>query len=272
MAAQVGGSDAKAVAKELKRLQRFTDPPSVYGSYRELDGRFSEGGLVKIPGKDAKPEEVAAFNKAMGVPEKPEEYLGALALPGGKVLGDADKPIAESFAKAMHPLGLTPAQMSGAVAWRFEELEREAAAQFEADQTFRSESEGALKKDWGAAFDANTRSITSLFASAPGGADAAKEDGLMARVLGGRTTDGRVIGDDPDVVRWFAALAREINPAATLVPATGGDSMKSIEAEIADIEKLMRTDRGAYFKDQAKQDRYRELIAARDKIKGRQAA
>ena len=37
--------------------------------------------------------------------------------------------------------------------------------------------------------------------------------------MGGRTADGYRVGDDPHVLRWLAGLAREMNPAATLLPA-----------------------------------------------------
>ena len=36
--------------------------------------RAKTDGMVKIPGEKATPEEIAAFHKALGVPEKPEEY------------------------------------------------------------------------------------------------------------------------------------------------------------------------------------------------------
>ena len=52
-----GGEDKKAVAKELRRLQRFADPAAVYGTARALESRLSEGGLVKIPGRNASAEE-----------------------------------------------------------------------------------------------------------------------------------------------------------------------------------------------------------------------
>lgn len=39
---------------------------------KQLVGKKSEG--VRIPGPDAKPEEIAAFNKALGIPDKPDGY------------------------------------------------------------------------------------------------------------------------------------------------------------------------------------------------------
>lgn len=272
MAAHVGGADEKAVAKELKRLQRLTDPNALYSSYRELDGRFSEGGLIKLPGKDAKPEDVQAFHKAMGVPEKPDDYIGKLKLGDGQVLGDDDKPIFEAIAKPAHAAGVTPAQLSAVTAAFLAQREEQAAKQFQDDETFRGESMKKLSELWGESRKANIAAISTLFAEAPGGSNPDAEGGLMNRVLGGRTSDGRVIGDDPDIVAWLAQMARLVNPAATLIPSGSGPNAKSIDDEIADIETFMHTNRADYFKDDAKQARYRDLIAARDTIRARKAA
>lgn len=266
MASQVGGKDEKAVAKELKRLQRLTDPAALYGSYRELDSKFSEGGLVKVPGAKATDDERAAFNKALGVPERPEDYLTKLQLGDGKVLGDLDKPIAESFAKAMHPLGLTPAQMSAAVAWRLDEAEREASAQYDADESYRADAEGDLKERWGPAMDANIRAIQTVFTNAPGGADPANQEGLMARLLGGRTADGRIIGDDPDITAWLAGLALEIDPRSTLVP---GDTGSAQMGRLEEIRALRRSDPDKYNADKKMQAEELELIGVELKMKNR---
>ena len=88
--------------------------------------------------------------------------------------------------------------------------------------------------------------------------------------MSARLPDGTALFNNPDVVRGFISMAREINPAGVVVPAGGGDPVKSVNEEIAEIEKIMGTK--AYIKDEAKQARYRELIDARDKLQARKAA
>ena len=64
-------------------------------------------GYVKVPGADAKPEDVAAFHKALGVPEDPAGYgLDKLELPEG-VEFDAER--AAALAPIMQKMGITPA-------------------------------------------------------------------------------------------------------------------------------------------------------------------
>jgi hypothetical protein len=268
LAEHISAGDKKLYAKELKRLERIADPAGVYGMYREAEGKLTSGGLIKKPGKDAKPEEVKEYQKALGWTEKPEEMLAEIKLENGAVLGEADKPVLGGFLQAVH--GATTAQefVSKATNWYFAGLEEQAAAMDEADDTFRREAETALKDEYGAAFKRKANGIASLFAIAPGGADIKNEGSLYARLMGGRTADGRIIGNDPDMVRFLVALTGEINPAATVVE-DGNQSGMSIDAEIKQIEGRMKDDRRAYYKDEAAQSRYRELITAREKIRAR---
>jgi len=268
LAEHYAAGDKKAYDKELRRLQRITDPTAVYGNYRELDNRLNGGGLVKIPGKGATEDELAAYHKALGVPEKPEDYLKDIKLDNGVVIGDADKPIVDGFTQAVHKSGATPAVVNAALNWYYKHQEEQAAAMDERDDAHRRESETALKEEWGAAFKRRTNSLGTLFSSAPGGTDLKNEGSLYARLLGGRMADGSVIGNDPDMLRWLDAMRNEINPAATVVE-DGNQSGLTIDAEIKAIETRMRTDRAAYFKDEGAQARYRDLITARDKIRAR---
>jgi hypothetical protein len=269
-AEHASAGDKKAYKKELARLQRITDPAGVYGMYRELEGRFTGGGLVKVPAKDAKPEEVKAFHAALGVPEKPEGYMEHIKLESGAVIGEADKPMLTSFTEALHKAGAPPAAVNATVNWYYQRQEQLAAEIDEADEAFRRESEAALKEEWGAAFRRHTNVIGSLFATASGGADPKNPKSDYARLMGGRTSDGKVIGDDPNMVRLFSNLAREINPAATVVEDGASRGGKGIDDEIKEIEGIMRTDRRRYDRDYA--NRYGELLAAREKIQARQRA
>lgn len=268
IAEHYAAGDKKAEAKELRRLERVKDIKSLWGLYRELEGKFTSGGLIKKPGKDAKPEEIAEFHKAMGVPEKPEDYFKDIKLENGAVIGEADKPIVDIFATAMHKAGATPAVMNAMLNTYYAHQESQAAAMDEADDEFRRESERALKDEYGASFKRMTNAIGPLFSTAPGGADVKNDGSLYARLMGGRTADGRIIGNDPDIVRWLVSLAQDVNPAATVVE-DGNQSGLTIDAEIRKIEDRMRTDSRGYYKDEPMQARYRELLTAREKIRAR---
>ncbi len=267
IAEHYAAGDKRAEAKELRRLERVKDIKSLWGLYRELEGKFTGGGLIKKPGKDAKPEEIAEYHKALGVPEKPEDYFKDIKLANGAVIGEADRAIADGFAAAVHKSGATPAMVSAALDWYYAEQETKAAELDEADDAFRRESERALKDELGPAYRRTTAAIGTLFATAPGGVDVKNENSLYARLMAGRTADNKVIGNDPDIVRWLASLAHEVNPAATVVE-DGNQTGLTIDQELKQIADLRKSDRKKYYSEPV-QRREAELISAREKIRAK---
>jgi hypothetical protein len=269
IAEHYAAGDKKAEAKELRRLERVKDIKSLWGMYRELESRFDGGGLIKKPGKDAKPEEIADYHKALGVPEKPEDYFKEIKLDNGAVIGEADKPLVDGFAAAVHKSGATPQFVNAALNWYYDNQMEQAAALDEADDSFRRENERALRDELGPAkFKNIPNHVALLFKTAPGGMDLENPNALMTRLLGGRTADGRIIGNDADITRWLVDAARELYPRQTAV-GDGNQSGMGMDDEIAQIEGRMKNDRQAYYKDEKAQARYRELIDIRSKIRAR---
>lgn len=272
LATHYAAGDKKAYAKELKRLERLgiERPEQVYGLYRDLDNRLNGGGLIKVPGKDAKPEDITEFHKALGVPEKPEGYIEHIKLENGAVIGEADKPVLNSFTEALHKAGAPPSVVNAAANWYYQRQEQFAAEIDEADDTFKRESEKELKEEYGPAFKRHVNAVGTLFATAPGGADSKNPSSLYSRLIGGRTSDGKIIGNDPIIMRWLIGMAQEVNPIAT-VTEDGASNVKGVEKELEELRAMRKTDKKKYYSD-AVQTREAELIAARDKNLARQRA
>lgn len=278
IAEHYGAGNKKTIEKELRRLEGISDPAALYAHLRGMENTWATKNFVKLPGKDAKPEDIAEFNKALGVPEKPEDYMGDLKFDDGLVLGDEDKPLVEDFAKVAHDAGLTPQQMQKAVGWYLQQQQEQGYALDEADEGFQAESRKALQEEYGTAYRRLVNNVSSAFQKAPGGTDINNPDSVYARLLGGRTADGRIIGNDPDVVHWLVSVAQEINPAASVVE-DGDLSGQSVDDKIATYERRMAGKdendkhdpaiRRAYFKDETAQAEYRRLVAAREKIRAK---
>ncbi len=268
MAEHAAAGDKKIFDKEMKRLQRFTDPTAIYSGYREAESKLTSGTLTKVPGKDATEEEIKAFHKTLGVPEKPEELVSNLELPDGVTLGKQDKALASEFAENMHAAGFTQNQMNTAFAWYLKNEEERSAYVDETDDANKQKFSKELKEEFGGSFKRNMNAMGELFTMAPGGKNLDNEGALINRLLGGRMADGTIIGDDPDMTRFLVTLATEINPVSTVVDDPGG-SGKGIEDEIKDIEGIMRTDRRSYNKNSQMQQRYLELLGAQEKMKGK---
>lgn len=250
LAQHASAGDKKAYDKELKRLERLgiEKPEQIYGLYRELDNKLNGGGLIKVPGKDAKPEDVAEFHKAIGVPEKVEDLIGAIKLENGAVIGEADKPVLDAFAAQMHKAGATPAVMSAAVQAYYDLQAQSEADKADADDEALRQGIAALKEELGGNFRRETAAIKNLFDTAPGGADDKNPASLYSRVMTARTQDGKLLGNDLDFLKMMMAWRQDIRPFAT-VTEDGAGSAKTAEARLQEIRDLRKSDPRRYRSD-----------------------
>ena len=254
---EMAGEDADLA----KQLERFTDPKLFATSWREAQQRIRSGELLKPLPENATPEQLAAYRQEHGIPEKPEGYLEKL--PDGLVIGENDKPIFESFVKGLHDLNADPKLAHYAVKWYNDFQEEQAAKVSEADTTHRAEVEDALRPEWGNDYRANVNHIKSFLGTLP--------DGVGELIANARNGEGRALLNDPKVLKALAQVARELNPAHTIVPGTSGNQTEAVADEISKIEKLMRTNRAEYNRDTKMQARLRDLYSARERLKTRAA-
>lgn len=257
MAKERAGDDAKAYDKELKRLKQLTSPGAVWAKAAELESKFGAGGLLKMPGPKASDEEKSAFNKAMGIPESPDGYLDKIKLANNRVLGDADKPVIESFAKAVHPAGATPAVVNAATDWWFNFQQEQADRQAEADDTFMRQAEIDLRKEWGGSYKATTSAIATMLADAP--------PEVRDYFAGGRAGDGRKTGNDPAMLKWLGGLALELYPAA----ANYGDGGGAGSDRLTEIRKIARGEVAGQTLTPALEAEQTALIEAQQKTQRR---
>ncbi len=243
--------------KELKRLERFGSPKELAKAYRELEKKMSSGVVKHDLPKDATPEQVTQWRKDNGIPEAPEGYDTNLG--NGIVIGENDKPLVNEFLKEMHSANASPTAVNAALTAYYKLIEKQAADAEAADVDFKGQSIEELQMEMGADFRKNINMVSNLLSTAP--------DGLKDRLEASRTPDGRKLGDDPAMIKWLTQLAREVNPAAALVPGAGSNAAQSIKEEKAAIEAKMGT--GAYTP--ADRARHMEIVAAEAKMASRVA-
>lgn len=262
---KMAGDDKDA----LKQLERHADPASVWKKARELERKLSSGELKSVtarPAADADPEVIAAWRKENGLPAAPAEYLEKLTLPQGMVLGEADKPHAESFAKFAFDADMTPAQMSKALEWYYSSLDQQTKARDQFDANFQLEASRQLGQEWGGDYTRNMNAIRNFLAGQP--------QDFIDRLQTARTVDGRKLGDDPGFLKWMAGISLEMNPAATLVP-PGANPAKTIGTRLAELNTMMADKSSAYWRGpqaESLQAEWRDLYNAQQSLKGRQAA
>lgn len=252
-------SKLSADAKHAKTLERFASPSAVFNSFLALRQKVDSGELravTQFPDKGT-PEEQQAWRKANGIPEKPEEY--SVHFGDGLVIGDADKPAVDDFLKAAHSRNMQPEQVKETLRWYFDFREKELDDLEKRDAEFLTQSEDALRAEWGPEYRTNVNMIRGLVDTIP--------QSIRDLFVGARLADGNALLNHPDMARWLVHTARTVNPVATVVPGAGANMASAIEDEITAIEKTMRTDRKAYNADLKMQQRLRELYDARDRAK-----
>lgn len=247
-------------ADDLKVLERFTSKADFMKSWKEQRATIAQNKAAKPLAKDAKPEEVAEWRKANGIPEKAEDYYNAL--PEGMVFGEEDKPGVTKFLTDMHALNAPPAMVSKALEVFVAAQQEAAEARSEKDLADRDSTSETLRAEWGADYKANVNAMSAFVKANVPEAD-------QANFLNGRMGDGTPIFSHPGMVKAFAQLGRVFNPTGTTTPGGGMDKLDAIEDAIKGYEKRMHTKE--WFKDTKAQEHYRQLVTARDNMTKKKA-
>lgn len=185
--------------KGVVELKGWKDPASLVDSYRNLEKLTGDpSSLVKLPGKDAKPEDWAPVYEKLGRPKDPAGY--EIKAPDG-----GDPKMAEWAANAFHKHGLSKAQAQALLAdWNGMATESQKAQEMARSSANEIEN-GKLKLEWGAAFD---KQIEVAKRAAVGlGVDAATIDALEASMgfaktmkffnaLGSKMGEAEFVGGD----------------------------------------------------------------------------
>lgn len=216
--AAIKDPEAKKFAESSTDIEHLTK--------RAMEMRQKLSSAIIKPGKDAKPEEVAAFRKALEVPETPEGYKFP-EIPEGE-LTDAVKESRAAWAKRFHDRNV-PAPVAEALMADFRaDMEAEAKAQQEADKQYAEQVMEGLRKEWGADFDTNkqyaNRAAAHLFGDE---FDAARKIEMK---------DGRFLMDRPELLKVFAKIGREMGEGTLGSVMTDGDK-EAAETELRSLRK-----------------------------------
>lgn len=250
--------------KKLARLERFTDPVKAFDALIEAQNKIRSGEFAKPLPANANEQERTEWRQANGIPEKPEGYFDKL--PDGLVIGKDDQPLFSEFAKVMHDQNVPPAAVQQVVKWYYDLQDKQMSTVEQADKQHSREAVDKLRDQWGNDYRANMGQVSSLLDGLGGD--------MKNQFMDATLPDGRRLFNSPEFVTWVAGLAREINPAGVLIPASGNDQIKSIEAELATLKGKMGNKASDYWKGptaEKQQERYRQLIEAQQKLKSRAA-
>lgn len=240
-------TDPDEKSKVQAWMGRYATPTDAIRAAWVNNVKFQKGEVVPALPKNATPEQIKAYQEAMGVPETPEGYFAG-ALPDGLVIGDEDKPIFDELAKHMHSKGVSTKVMHEVASWYYDWsktlVEKQEEQMAVMDAAFAKESQSALKKEWGPEYQLNMNHINSFVSRFN---DFAGED-VVGQLTQARMPDGRLLFDSPAVAKAFSALARESNP----IPSTVGGgvvSVQSLQSRLEELHKIRDTNWDKYFAD-----------------------
>lgn len=249
-------SEAKSVSNILRRFQ---SPETMGKAFADLRRQVSAGTYRKALSPDASEEEIAAWRADNGIPESPEKYEIDL---DGRVLPDEDKPLVDEFLKTAHGANFPPEQVNTALRWYADLVEQQAEQQIAADKQAKMDAVDELRLEWGPEYRANINAIKTLLG-----------DELSQQVMEARDVNGNILGNNPQVLKFFAGLASEMYPAASLGIHTE-DPGTHIQGELDKLRGMMAD--GSYWAgpkdangETEHQRRYNQLVKAQERLNGR---
>lgn len=156
-------------------------------------------GAIFKPGKDATPEETAAYHKALGVPEKSDGY----EFPKTEGV-DQDDAMTAWARETFHKAGITAEQAPAMVKAWDELMQNTVKAQDEAEKQGIETAETALKEEWKADYDKNIeetkRGYQAFEKTVPG----------FAEFLAMDTKAGLTVGNHPMMLKAFHAIGKAV--------------------------------------------------------------
>ncbi|MDP2618639.1 MAG: hypothetical protein Q8P46_00440 [Hyphomicrobiales bacterium] len=238
-----------ADAKLAEYAKRFTSPGDLVQTTLKLRDEVSL--RIKLPGPDASDEDKAKYRKALGVPDKPEDYK--IELPDGMEATDADQQIIDMVLPIAHANGVPAAALNGLIG---EFLQKSHDLQTVAVQEITKAQEDAvtaLKKEWGADYEPHLN-LANRAAEVLGGED------FKTFLSSTQIKDGGMLGDHPAIVRFLATIGRRTDEGDLMIGSTA-DEKASIRDQIAELNRTVPVGSAGY-KDPAHQKKLTELYEA----------
>lgn len=193
--------------------KRFTSVGAIAKSYVSLERQLSNSNKVALPGDNSTPEEWDAFFAKLGRPEKADAY--PLEVPEAVKDKALSTESVNEFKGLAFKLGMTPKQVTELGKWYFDTTGKQLAALDEQQAQAKEGAISALKKEWGANFDAQV-ALAKKAATSVGG------DELLNHPL----------ANDPVFIKAMAAVGAKLTEGSLAGGRQGGPAPVDPKSEI----------------------------------------
>lgn len=218
----------EGLPEDLKKTaDRFTSPEDAIRSIEDFRKRDSQ---VRVPGKDATDDEKVAYNKAIGVPDKPEDYEFKLA--EGEEVTPEIEASNKAWGERLHQLKIPVETVNELVKFLHEDVAVAEDAVVKADEDFAKAQEDALKVEWkGDDYEKNKTFANRAFSETANRAGISLDE--LTKI---ETKDGRFLMDDARMLKLFSVIGREMSEG-TLGPTLTDIEKDTIQDQLSDIRK-----------------------------------
>src|SRR5210317_28116 len=177
-------------------------------------------------------EDLDNIYNRLGRPESVDGY--EIAVDGNIVTED----VAKSYADIAHKLRLTPDQANGIMDYYRSMASQASEMTTEAETQQRSQTEMALRKEWGDDFDARIEDAGKIAQQFGGG-----------ELLEMKLADGTKVGNHPDFIKAFAKIAefRQSVTSEDTVSDAPSSSMMTRQSAQQEIDAIMNDKSHAYW-------------------------
>jgi len=173
-------------------LRTFTDPGALAKSYVNAQ-RMIGADKIAIPGKHSTPDEWREVYTKLGAPTEAKSYEISA--------GDVDEGMLEAFRQQAYEAGLTNQQANTMMKYYTDQAAAARAAEDDKIQGAQEQSIAELQQEFGRAYEQRIELAQNAARTFLGGTEIFDEIEL---------SDGRLLGDHPDIVKMFAALGEQI--------------------------------------------------------------
>lgn len=247
-------------------LARRASPYDILNGAMSADDKIAEltRDRIKVPtGKDDDPKDIAAFRKALGVPDAVDKYQVNVPKEYGE-LSELDTELKDAFLERAHATNMTQKQVDLAMDNYFAIEKVKQAEMAKRVLASSTAAQDELRVHFGKEYRPAVELTNRFFAEGlgkAGMADAADRREFLSK----RFADGTALGEHPAFVKFMAEIARERADDGALIMGETTDGV-DLDTRINKIIETRNTDQKEYERMQPELAR---LIAAQNRQKAR---
>lgn len=228
-----------------KVLGRYTTAEAMREGWKNAIAAAQEKSKPLSLADDATEEQVAEYRKAIGLPEKADEY--PIAFRDGFETTDADSEVLGSLKEALHAKGGDPRTAAIAMEWYQDTLLQQVQDANAYAATKAEETQELLRGEYGSEYKGNIEAAKTFLQQHLG--DQGVSDFLTAKL-----EDGSRVQDSPEVVKMMVNLSRDYYGGTGIVNGDVETTAKTLDEKLSAFMTMKTESPSEYYSDKVQQE------------------